>query len=196
MQITDREALNWILKSRLRAALDRVVAPTPAFTDARYRSIASARSGGVWRLAPALVGAGAIAIMAASAAVATGSTNPAVWTERAASTLQSVRHVPDAKPAQSSKPVPSHSSSQVAPGPISRATPSAGRDGKFGSEPEATDRPNQNRPAPTPHPKEDPQPSDSHSSPHPHHDSSPSSSVTGEVPDAERPSDFGGARRF
>jgi hypothetical protein len=196
MQITDHEALNWILKSRLGATLDRIVPPTPAFADARYRSKAAARSSGVWRLAPALVGVGAIAIMAASATVATGSTNPAVWTERAASTIQAVRHVPEAKPAQTSKPAPSHSSSQGAPVPISRATPSAGRDGKFGSEPEAKDRPTENRPGPTPHPKQDPEPSDSHSSPGPRHESSPSPSTTGEVSRGERTSDFGGDRRF
>ena len=198
MQITDRNALDWFLKSRLRATLDRVAPPTPSFADARYRSQVAARSGGVWRLAPAMVGVAAVAIMAASATVATGSTNPAVWTERAASTIQAVRHVPDAtqKPAQSSKPVPSHSSNQGASGPIARTTPSPGRDGKFGSDPEATDRPTQNHPGPTPHPKEDAEPADAHSSPHPKHDSSPSPSMTGLVSGGERSSDFRGGRRF
>ena len=110
MQITERSTLGRPFERRLRAALDRIVPPTPHFAGARYRSmILPGRSGRIWRLAPALVGIAAIGIMATSATVATGSTNPAVWTQKAESTIKSVRHIAQSKPGpvQSPKPKPS-----------------------------------------------------------------------------------------
>jgi hypothetical protein len=202
MPITDHRALDRVLESRLRAVLSRITPPTPLFADARYRSEVAARSSRVWRLAPALVGIAAIAIMATSATVATGSTNPAVWTERAATTIDAVRHIPDSSPkaARSPKPVPSRPSSQGSE-PIARTTPSPNREveaspevGAF-PEPEATDPPIRTaRPGPTPHPTADLEPS---GSPSPSsHTPSPTPAMTGQVPDAQRPSDFGEARRF
>jgi hypothetical protein len=73
------------------------------------------RSGRLWRLAPALVGIVAVGLMATSATVATGSTNPAVWTQRAASTIKSVGHLPQSKagPVASPKPKPTQGDSDA-----------------------------------------------------------------------------------
>lgn len=110
MPITERGKLGPTFDRRLTAALDRVVPPTPHLAGARYRSaMQPIRSGRIWRLAPALVGIGAIGIIATSATVATGSTNPAVWTQRAASSIKSVSHIVQSKPGpvRGPKPKPS-----------------------------------------------------------------------------------------
>jgi hypothetical protein len=129
MQITERSTLSRPFERRLRAALDRIVPPTPHFAGARYRSmILPGRSGRIWRLAPALVGIGAIGIMATSATVATGSTNPAVWTQRAASTIKSVSHIAQSKPGpvQSPKPKPSQGAASSQPSGAGHPTNSSG----------------------------------------------------------------------
>jgi hypothetical protein len=136
MQIAERAMLGPGFERRLSAVLDRVAPPTPLFAAARYRSMMPPRSSGIWRLAPAAVGIAAIVIMATSATVETGSANPAVWTQRAAATIQTVRHLPDTKPApnpgapssqpaQTSRPVPAHGADTK---PTPEAEPSDGRE--------------------------------------------------------------------
>lgn len=129
--------------ARLKAALDRAVPPTPHFAFARYRSsIPKARL--IRRLAPALAGIAAVGITAISATAATGSTNPAVWTQRAASSIELISH-PKPKPVSthSPKPQPSQAGGQ-GQGPV-RSTPWAIHDGRqFGPWPA-------HRPAPTRH---------------------------------------------
>ncbi len=98
MQITERGTLGPAFERRLAVALDRIVPPTPDLAGARYSAKMQLSSGRLWRLTPALVGIGAIAIMATSATVVTGSTNPAVWTQRAAITIKAVGHGPQSKP--------------------------------------------------------------------------------------------------
>lgn len=129
MQITEGGKLGPAFDRRLRASLDMVVPPTPHLTGARYRStMQPIRSGRVWRLAPALVGIGAIGIMATGATVATGSTNPAVWTQRAASTIKSVGHIAQSKPGpvQSPKSKPSQGAASSQPSGASHPTNSHG----------------------------------------------------------------------
>ena len=98
MQITERNPLGPHFDRRLRAALDRVAPPTPAVSRARYRSegLSSHRP---WRFAAAVVVAGACSIAAVSAFAATGSPNPAIWTQRAASTIRAAGHIAAPKPA-------------------------------------------------------------------------------------------------
>jgi hypothetical protein len=109
MQITDRRMLGPGFERKLRAALDSATPPTPHFFNARYRSVGWVGSTRPWRIASALAGVGAVVLMALSAAAATSSPNPAVWTQRAVSTIQSVSHIPDNNPIpppQNSAPEP------------------------------------------------------------------------------------------
>lgn len=134
MQITERGKFGPAFDRRLRAALDIVVPPTPRLAGARYRStMQPIRPGRLWRLAPALVGIGAIGIMAASATVATGSTNPAVWTQRAASTIKSVGHVAQSKPGpvQSPKPKPSQGAASGQRSGANHSTNSSGGESRL-----------------------------------------------------------------
>jgi hypothetical protein len=123
MQITDIGQLGPGFERRLRAALDAVAPPTLLMSDARYLSPRSSRP---WRFASALVGIGAVGAVAVSAFAATGSPNPAVWTERAASSIQSVTHIPELSPTppQSSVPDPRLSAPIGQQAGTSHATPS------------------------------------------------------------------------
>ena len=104
MQITERSTLGRAFERRLRAALDRVVPPTPHFAGARYRSmILPGRSGRIWRLAPARW----------SGSRPSGSWRPAPPWRREAPTQPSGRNGP---PPRSSPSVTSPSRSQ-APAP-------------------------------------------------------------------------------
>ena len=149
MPIPEHEMLGPGFERRLKAALDRVVPPSPLLASARYRSAAASRARRPWRFAPALVGIGA-AGMVITAAAATGSPNPAVWKERAGSVIQSVAHFPVASPKAhpSPKPAPSHAVSQGT-GPT-HPTPSSGHQPPSQG-PEPTDRAEPSpRPEPTP----------------------------------------------
>lgn len=127
MQITERGKFGPAFDRRLRAALDRVVPPTPHLAGARYRAtMQPIRSGRIWRLAPALVGIGAIGVMATNATVATGSTNPAVWTQRAASTIKSVSHIAQSRPGPGPKPKPSQGAASSQPSGAGHPTNSSG----------------------------------------------------------------------
>ena len=102
MPITDRGRLGPGFERRLKTALDSVVPSAPLF--ARYFVTTPAQSGRPWRFASALVGIGAVGVMALSAFAETGSANPVVWTQRAASTIQSVSHIPETSPPPSPSP--------------------------------------------------------------------------------------------
>jgi hypothetical protein len=142
---------------RLKAALDAAVPPSPLLSSARYRSGAGRRSVRLLRLAPALIGAAAAAV-ALTAAAATGSPNPAVWTQKAGSVINSVGHPPSSSPKPKPKPSPSRAS-QPGPGSTSgHATPSSGRDVEPTPGSEPTDRPEpsaQPQPSPSPEPSSD-----------------------------------------
>jgi hypothetical protein len=143
MQIADPRLLGPRFERRLKAALDSVVPRTPHFSEARYRSASWARSHRPWRLAPAFVGLAAIGITALSAAAATSSPNPAVWTQRAVSTIQSVSHIPDNNPIppQNSAPDP-RGAAPVSQQPVkSHATPPSDRPAQPSARPEGSPRP-------------------------------------------------------
>ena len=144
MPTPEQEPLGPIFEQRLKAALDRVTPPSPMLSSARYRSLIASRSGKAWRLAPALVGIGA-ALMALTAAAATGSPNPAVWTERAGSVIQNVGHIPASTPKTAKSPKPESSHEATQPG---RPT-SDGRDKEGSPEPEESPEASP-RPRPTP----------------------------------------------
>jgi hypothetical protein len=118
MRTPEHNSLDPGLERRLKATLDSVVPPSPRLASARYRSgLARPAVNGFrspWRLAPALISIGA-AGMALTAFAATGSPNPAVWTERAGAAIQSVSHIRLTAPKAAhptSKPEPSHETTQ------------------------------------------------------------------------------------
>lgn len=181
MQITDIGALGPGFERRLRAALDAHAPPTLLLADARYCSTRSVRP---WRLASALVGIGAVGAVAVSAFAATGSPNPAVWTERAASSIQSVTHIPETSPSPPPSPIPDPRLSA----PVSQQTgtthaaPPPSRQTEPSDDPEASHNakesppPNESSPpegSPPPDPHEHPKPSASPGQ-EPGHDSNPS----------------------
>jgi hypothetical protein len=178
MSIIERDPLGPGFERRLKAALDSVAPRTPSFYGARYRSALWARSRQPWRLATALVGAGAVVLIALSAAAATGSPDPTVWTKRAAATIQSVSHIPDASPNPPPNPAPDPRGTApvVQPAAPSHDAPTSSRKA------EPTDKPERShQPEPSPWPNESPRPDHSGSpwpSPSPPdssgHDSNPS----------------------
>jgi hypothetical protein len=108
---TERDHADSGLERRLKAALDRF---TPPAALPRYQSVSAVRPRG-WRPRPILVAAAAAAALIVLAAAATGSPIPALWTQRAASTLQSIGHLPPAV----------HSPAAGAARPPTRRTPAA-----------------------------------------------------------------------
>lgn len=136
MPNTDHDPMNASFEWRLKAALDRV---TPPASRPRYES---ASMGGVrpWRLAPVLLAAATAILLALTATAATGSPNPAVWTQHAASIIGSVGHAPELSPSPEPSPERSQESAPAAPAahePQHEASPS---------------------PEPSAHPEESPQP--------------------------------------
>jgi hypothetical protein len=91
---------------RLKVALDRV---TPPSGPPRYAM--AQPSVRPWRLAPIALAGALTVLLALTVTAATGSANPIVWTQRAASTIKSVGHAPEASPS----PDESHSSTAPAP---------------------------------------------------------------------------------
>jgi hypothetical protein len=139
---------------RLKAALDSVVPPSPHVAAARYRAAPARRPVRLLWLTPALIGAAAAAV-ALTAVAATGSPDPAVWTQKAGSVINSVGHIPASSPKPSPRPSPSDAN-QPAPGVApGHPTPSSGREVEPSPAPEPTDRP---QPSPSPDSDETPQP--------------------------------------
>ncbi len=145
---------------RLKAALDKVVPPSPLLSSARYRAGIARRLGRAWRFAPGLVAIGA-AGMALTAAAATGSPNPAVWRDRAGTVIQNVGHFPGTSPkaVQSPRSTPRATSQGQGTG-TSHSTPSSGHEVEPKVSPEPTDRHGES-PRPTPTPSERPEPTPS-----------------------------------
>lgn len=127
---------------RLKVALDRITPPAvmPRYAMARPKFRP-------WRLAPIALAGAATILLALSATAATGSANPVVWSQRAASTIEAVGHAPEAAPnpapSPQQSPVTARSAPVVAPthAPVHKATP----------KPAPTHRPEQTQtPRPTP----------------------------------------------
>jgi uncharacterized membrane protein YgcG len=116
------------LTARLKAELDRV---EPRHTSPRYLS--SPMRPLTFRLAPALLAASVIGILALSAFVATGSPNPVVWGERVVTVLQ-----PGAPSSDDDHTVPgatpSHSPERESPEPTETAEPQETPGGEGSSE--------------------------------------------------------------
>ena len=101
---------------RLRAALDRI---TPPASRPRYQSpLARIKP---WRVAPILLAGAAIVLMALTVTATTGSPNPAVWTQRAASTIESVGRAVEVAPNSEPAPVRAPTNPRSAP-PAAAAT--------------------------------------------------------------------------
>ncbi len=97
---------------RLKIALDRVTPPSSA---PRYLSVA-ARAARPWRLAPIALAVATMCLLALTATAATGSPSPVVWTEHAASSLQSLGHNSEASPGPETRTPPKAGSKSAAPG--------------------------------------------------------------------------------
>jgi hypothetical protein len=150
MSKTDPDGLHPTLIARLRAELDRVRPP-----DAEPRYLTSRAPIGAWRLAPVMLAIAFTGILALTAFAATGSPNPAVWTNR----VETVMSPPSPSPSPEAEPT---ASSQAAPAAPPARRPTA---------------PPTERAEPTSSPEhESPEPSNDHESPNP--SPSPSSSPT------------------
>jgi len=128
---------------RLKVALDRITPPTvmPRYAMARRAlpPMRPARARRPWRLAPIALAGAATVLLALSATAATGSANPVVWSQRAASTIESVGHTSEASPSTAPSPERSPVTARSVPvaapthAPVRKAAP---------------------KPAPTQHPEE------------------------------------------
>jgi membrane peptidoglycan carboxypeptidase len=146
MPKTDGDPLGPHFGWRLRAELDRV---QPPFSSPRYLSKNAGRRVGAWRFAPIALAIGITGILGMTAWAATGSTNPAVWTDRAKSIINaaSPSPVPESTPTPATPP---------APAPPVRQAPAAPSE-----QPEPSNRP---EPSGSPEPRESPEPTGSGSS--------------------------------
>jgi hypothetical protein len=162
MPIPEHNSLGPGFERRLKAALDKVTPPSPLLSSARYRSGGAVLPRRAWRLVPVLVAVTA-AGAALTAAAATGSTNPVVWTERAGSAIESVsKPVANPKAAQTPRPQPSRETSSGQGTEQGRPTPSDGHEQERQRSPEPTERPEASPlPQPSPTPRETPEPSPS-----------------------------------
>jgi hypothetical protein len=165
MRKTDGDPLGPGFDWRLRAALDKV---EPLFSAPRYQT---APRFNVWRLAPAGVAVASMLLLALTAAAATGSADPTVWTQRATTTIQSVGHPPEPSPSPESSPAQPQTPPRAAPiAPPARstarpatATPQGSHESPEPSEnhspfPQPTDHHPQGSPSPYPSPRPSPPP--------------------------------------
>jgi hypothetical protein len=97
---------------RLKVALDRIKPPS---VMPRYAMLRPAFR--PWRLAPIALAGAATVLLALSATAATGSANPVVWSQRAASTIQSVGHAPEPSPTPAPNAEASPSTVHTVPAP-------------------------------------------------------------------------------
>ena len=129
---------------RLKAALDRI---TPPPVIPRY---AMAKPFKPWRLAPIALAGAATVLLALTAVAATGSANPVVWSQRAASTIEAAGHTHETPPSPTPSPEKSPSTSRSAPA----AAPTHGSTSKPTAKP--TERPEQpSRSTPSPNPTDE-----------------------------------------
>jgi outer membrane biosynthesis protein TonB len=151
MPNTDHDPMDPGFEWRLKAALDRI---TPPASRPRY---ASASMGGVrsWRIAPVLLAGATAVLLAVTATAATGSPNPIVWTQRAASTIESVGHAPEASPS----PEPSPERSEETPNGGAAAQPTNEPEHEASPSPEPSEHSEQ---SPEPEPTTSPSPSEDH----------------------------------
>jgi hypothetical protein len=146
----DPDALDPLVEARLRTELGAVRPPS---SEPRYlTSPAPIRA---WRLAPVMLAIAFTGILALTAFAATGSPNPAVWTNR----VETVINPPSPSPSPEAEPTQAQSQGAPAAPPAGRPTSEAPETAEPTSSPE----------------HESPEPSDDHDSPTP----SPSPSSSG-----------------
>jgi hypothetical protein len=127
---------------RLKVALDRIkppsVMPRYAMAPPAFRP---------WRLAPIALAGAATVLLALSATAATGSANPVVWSQRAASTIEAVGHAPETSPSPAPSPEGSPTTARSAPVSAPKHAPVP----KTAPKPSPTERPDETEtPRPTP----------------------------------------------
>jgi hypothetical protein len=137
MSRIDDDPLGPGFRWRLRAALDPVKPPfsPPRYPTAGHRPIA-------WRVAPAMLAVAAIFALSVTAFAATGSPNPAIWTQRAVSAIDSAAHAPQTFPAAQPTPEPSDEPAKAAPAAPARSTHED--EGQSQSEPKESPEPSSN----------------------------------------------------
>jgi hypothetical protein len=162
MQITDRRTLGPGFDRKLKTALDSVAPRTPHHFNARYRRtmwVRSRRPRRAWRLAPALIGVAAVGIMGLSAVAATGSSDLAVWTRHAASTMPFISHIPDNQP---QAPAPDPRGNAPVSQPPAAATQATARPVEGSDKAKAPAKAQEST-----RPEESPRPTDRHEQPSP-----------------------------
>ncbi|HUZ86245.1 MAG TPA: hypothetical protein VNF26_04790 [Candidatus Baltobacterales bacterium] len=165
MSKTERDSLGPAFDWRLRSALDRVA---PPHTPPRYLSASVARSA-PFRFAPAALAAAVAGVVALAAFATTGSANPVVWTQRAASSLESAGHSPALVPILQMSPSPQTES----PRPPAAAPPARAPEHEASPNPEPSQAPERSS---SPEPGESPGPGDHSGTSSPTPSSSPSPS--------------------
>jgi len=169
MRKSDFDALTPGQQWRLRIALDRVM---PPFSPPRYQAWRTSVVR-TWRFAPMTLALALTGVLAMSAYAATGSANPAVWGQRAESTIQSVRLAPapvvtgPSSPQPHAASVPGTSAKSASPSSRSSETPD-GDEHDWHRQPEGSPQPsgsnhdwNPPNPSPGPWPSPSPSPSPS-----------------------------------
>lgn len=145
MPSTDPEGLDPGLKARLHAELDRI--RPPAAVPRYMRASSAVRA---WRLAPVVLAGAFVGILALTAAAATGSPNPVVWTQR----VQTVMHPTSPSPEVEESPAAPQSHAEEVTPPAQHESP----------EPSAQPEPREGAETPNPaQPAESPEPSGDHS---------------------------------
>ncbi|HKB18290.1 MAG TPA: hypothetical protein VKF28_04590 [Candidatus Dormibacteraeota bacterium] len=137
MPRTERDPLGPTFARRLRFELDRV---QPPWSSPRY--LGPARRFGAWRVAPAALAIALTSLLGLTAFAATGSANPAVWTERVVTVIH---------------PAPPTPTPEVTPSP---AQPRGAPPVQPTEKPEPSDRPEETS---SPEPIESPEPGGNHS---------------------------------
>lgn len=145
MSKTDRDAFDPLLATRLRAELNAVHPPS---SKPRYMTASTPIR--AWRLAPVILAIAFTGILALTALAATGSPNPAVWTNR----VETVINPPTPSPSPEAEPAQPHSQgAPAAPArkptapPTEKAEPTSSPDHES---PEPTDDQRSPNPSPSP----------------------------------------------
>jgi hypothetical protein len=158
MSKTDRDSLDPMLQARLRAELSAVRPPS---SEPRYASAAAPIR--VWRLAPLMLAIAFTGILALTAFAATGSPNPAVWTNR----VETVINPPAPSPSPESEPAQPQSQGAPATAPAHKPTaPPTERAEPSGSPAHESPEPSDDHESPNPSPSPGPSPPSSPSGDH------------------------------
>jgi hypothetical protein len=131
MPRTDSDLFGDRLEQRLRAELNRIEPPqsSPRYLSSTHHRVAT------WRIAPAALAVAVAGVLGLTAYAATGSPNPAVWTEHVMN--RNGTNTPPASTPGPSNPTPSHAA-PAAPAP---ASPVATHRPEPSDEPESTPSP-------------------------------------------------------